>query len=173
MLHFAFFFLRLLVASWNKIVFCSGLRKILERSHLGTKTAFHSGLRRNSERSLLGTKLVWLWTSESFGDRGCFSKQKKRLNCILLWTSERVRHETAWDNNNFISSTTTTTMMASKDKDTCTSKESNFLPCFMTSQCIVDQWTPSQASGFFASCVKRSLLLEITNHSPLVNGTHT
>jgi hypothetical protein len=57
MLHFAFFFLRLLVASQNKIVFRSGLRQNLERLLLGTKIAFCSGLWRNSDRLLLGTKL--------------------------------------------------------------------------------------------------------------------
>jgi hypothetical protein len=57
MLHFAFFFLRLLVACQNKIVFHSELQRNLERLLLGTKIAFCSGLWRNSERSLLGTKL--------------------------------------------------------------------------------------------------------------------
>ncbi len=61
--------------------------------------------------------------------------------------SERVRHETAQDNNNLISLTTTTTMMALKDKDTGSSKE-QFLALHMTSQCIVDQWTLSHASVF-------------------------
>jgi hypothetical protein len=38
-------------------------------------------------------------------------------------------------------------MMALKDKDTGSSKE-QFLALLMTSQCIVDQWTLSHASGF-------------------------
>jgi hypothetical protein len=84
MLHFAFFFLRLSVASRNKIDLVPlwtswSFREVASRNNI----EFHSGLRRALEGSLLGTKLrsaldfVELW-------RGCFSEQ----NRVPLWTSE-------------------------------------------------------------------------------------
>jgi hypothetical protein len=50
MLHFAFFFLWISFASRNKIAFCSGLRRALERLLLQTKSSsalFIGGKQRN------------------------------------------------------------------------------------------------------------------------------
>jgi hypothetical protein len=111
---------------------------------------------------------VLLWTLESFGDRGCFSKQNKIAFCSGLQRELDMRqHKTT-----IISSTTTTTMMASKDKDTCTSQEQFLaLPYDQPMYCK----SVGTISGLWIFCKlwERSLLLEITNHSPLVNGTHT
>ncbi len=82
MLHFAFFFLRISVASWSKIT----LVPLWTLGSFGkvaswNKHEFRSGLWRALEGSLLGTKsrsaldFVELW-------RACFSKQ----NCVPLWT---------------------------------------------------------------------------------------
>ncbi len=68
MLRFAFFFLRISVASRNKIAFCSGLWRALERLLLGTNLSSALDFGELWRGRSLEQNCILLWTLQSFGE---------------------------------------------------------------------------------------------------------